>query len=192
MIFNKHSNLIGQHAFLGASNYHWLNYTPEKLQSVYESSKAAEMGTKLHEFAKTCIELGQKLPDIPKTLNMYVNDAIGYGMIPEQVLCYSEFCFGTCDTIYYDGRVLRIHDLKTGVTPVHMEQLRIYAALFCLEYHVDPAEIDIFLRIYQNDDNIDEQADPNVIREIMQKAKINDKILYQMKYGTERYHNEEE
>ena len=26
MIFNKHSALEGQHAFLGASKYHWINY----------------------------------------------------------------------------------------------------------------------------------------------------------------------
>ena len=50
--------------------------------------------------------------------------------------------------------MLRIHDLKTGTTAVHMEQLMIYAALFCLEYKVKPGEIDMELRIYQNDEVI--------------------------------------
>ena len=33
-----------------------------------------------------------------------------------------------------------------------MEQLEIYAALFCLEYKVKPSDIEIELRIYQNDE----------------------------------------
>ena len=42
--------------------------------------------------------------------------------------------------------------MKTGVIPAHMEQLIIYAALFCLEYHIKPGEIETELRIYQNND----------------------------------------
>ena len=40
----------------------------------------------------------------------------------------------------------------SGEDPVHMEQLMIYAALFCLEYNVRPGDIEIELRIYQNDE----------------------------------------
>ena len=47
--------------------------------------------------------------------------------------------------------MLRIHDLKIWKTAVHMEQLRIYAAIFCLEYKIKPGEIEMELRIYQND-----------------------------------------
>lgn len=78
MNFNKHSNLEGLHAFLGASKYHWINYDEKKLIDSYTNFRAAQKGTELHEFAATCIKLRQKLPKSQKTLNMYVNDAIGY------------------------------------------------------------------------------------------------------------------
>lgn len=152
MNFNKHSTLEGQHAFLGASKYHWINYDDEKIATAYKNHLATLKGTQLHEFAAQCIRLGQKLPRSEKTLNMYVNDAIGYKMIPEQILVYSENCFGTADAILFRNNFLRIHDLKTGMIPAHMEQLIIYAALFCLEYHIKPGEIETELRIYQNND----------------------------------------
>lgn len=152
MNFNEHSKLKGCHAFLSASSYHWLNYTDEKLITTYSNLLAKQRGTELHEFAAKAIELGIKLPKSKKTLNMYVNDAIGFRMKPEQILYYSDHCFGTADTISFKNNFLRIHDLKTGVTPVKMEQLMIYAALFCLEYRIKPNTIDIELRIYQNDD----------------------------------------
>ena len=151
MNFNEHSKLKGLHAFLGASNYHWLNYDEDKLIERYNTARAAEMGSRLHAFAAECISLGQKLPRSNKTLNMYVNDAIGFKMVPEQVLFYSENCFGTADTISFRDNFLRIHDLKTGVSPTKMEQLLIYAALFCLEYNYKPYSIKMELRIYQND-----------------------------------------
>lgn len=152
MNFVNHSNLEGQHAFLSASKYHWINYDSDKLTSTYENFLAAQRGTELHAFAATCIKLGQKLSRSKRTLNMYVNDAIGYGMTPEQVLFYSNNCFGTADAISFRNNLLRIHDLKTGVVQAHMEQLMIYAALFCLEYKYKPASIDMELRIYQSDE----------------------------------------
>ena len=86
MNFNRHSNLEGQHAFLGASKYHWINYTDDKIADSYVRFLATQKGTVLHAFAAQCILLGQKLPKSQKTLNMYVNDAIGYKMTPEQIL----------------------------------------------------------------------------------------------------------
>lgn len=130
MNFNKHSNLEGQHAFLGASKYHWINYSEDKVAEAYSKFLATQKGTVLHAFAAQCISLGQKLPKSQKTLNMYVNDAIGFKMTPEQVLYYSDNCFGTADAILFRNGLLRIHDLKTGQIPAHMEQLEIYAALF--------------------------------------------------------------
>ena len=111
MNFNKHSNLEGQHAFLGASKYHWLNYNDDKLVETFSNLRAAQKGTELHEFAAMCIRLRQKLPKSQKTLNEYVNDAIGYRMHPEQVLYFSEWCFGTADAISFRNNFLRIHDL---------------------------------------------------------------------------------
>ena len=152
MNFNNHSNLVGQHAFLGASKYHWLNYDAAKIEEAYRAAQAVQMGTRLHAFAAECIDLRQRLPKSRKTLNMYVNDAIGFSMRPAQVLFYSINCFGTADAISFRKNVLRIHDLKTGQVKASMAQLKIYAALFCLEYRVKPSDIKIELRIYQYDD----------------------------------------
>ena len=177
MNFNKHSNLEGQHAFLGASKYHWINYSDSKIVEAYNNYMAAQKGTELHEFAKKCIELGIRLPKTRQTLNMYVNDAIGFKMTPEQILYYSDNCFGTADTIAFRNRFLRIHDLKTGVTKTHMEQLRIYAALFCLEYNIKPSDIDIELRIYQNDEILIDNPSAEEIVRIMDKIITSDKII---------------
>lgn len=182
MNFNRHSELEGQHAFLGASKYHWINYSESKLLEAYNNFIATQRGTELHEFARRCIELGQKLPKTKQTLNMYVNDAIGYRMKPEQVLYYSDNCFGTADAISFRNNLLRIHDLKTGVTKTHIEQLRIYAALFCLEYRVKPADIDIELRIYQNDEILVDTPTVEDIVPIIDKIITSDKIISKLRY----------
>lgn len=181
MNFNKHSNLEGQHAFLGASSYHWLNYDEEKLVEVYSNHLAKVRGTILHDFAAQCIRLGQKLPKSEKTLNRYVNDAIGFKMTPEVLLYYSDNCFGTADTISFSKNLLRIHDYKSGVTPASMKQLRIYAALFCLEYKVKPSTIDFELRLYQNDEVEIEHPTPDMIMTIMEKIINGDRIIEKVK-----------
>ena len=181
MIFNKHSNLEGQHAFLGASKYHWLNYDEGKVADVYNKFLATQKGTVLHEFAAQCIRLGQKLPKSQKTLNMYVNDAIGFKMTPEQVLYYSENCFGTSDAISFRDNLLRVHDYKSGAVPAHMEQLEIYAALFCLEYRMKPADISIELRIYQNNEILHHEPTYEEIEPIMAKIISFDKIIRKIK-----------
>ena len=181
MNFNKHSELEGQHAFLGASKYYWINYDETKLVETYNRHLATLKGTTLHEFAAQCIKLGQKLPKSNKTLNMYVNDAIGFKMRPEQVLYHSENCFGTADAICFRNNMLRIHDLKTGVTETHIEQLMIYAALFCLEYKQNPYSINIELRIYQNDQILYHNPGGDEIKAIMDKIISFDKIIKQIK-----------
>lgn len=181
MNFKKHSNLEGQHAFLGASKYHWINYSENKVAESYSKVLATLKGTRLHDFAAQCITLGQKLPKSKKTLNMYVNDAIGFKMTPEQVLYYSDNCFGTADSISFRNNTLRIHDLKTGLVPAHIEQLEIYAALFCLEYKIKPGEIDIELRIYQNDEILYHNPTAEDILPIMDKIITFDKIIDKIK-----------
>ena len=181
MNWNRHSALEGQHAFLSASSYHWINYDEDKTADTYVKWRAAQRGTQLHAFAAQCISLGQKLPRSEKTLNMYVNDAIGYKMSPEVLLYYSPNCFGTTDAISFRNNMLRIHDLKTGETPAHMEQLMIYAALFCLEYGIKPSEIDMELRIYQNDAVMYHNATVEDIFPIMDRIVTFDKILNTMK-----------
>lgn len=181
MNFNKHSALEGQHAFLGASKYHWINYDEEKLAASYAKFLATQKGTVLHEFAAQCIKLGQKLPKTKNTLNMYVNDAIGFKMTPEQPLFFSENCYGTADAISFRKKQLRIHDLKTGETPASMHQLEVYAALFCLEYKYKPSEIDIELRLYQSDEILYHIPTADEIVPIMDKIITFDDIINKMK-----------
>lgn len=181
MNFNEHSKLKGLHAFLGASNYHWLNYDKEKLIDVYNNSLSKERGVILHDFASQCIMLNERLCEKNTTLNMYVNDAIGFKMKTEQILYYSDNCFGTADSISFRNNMLRIHDLKTGTTPANMNQLRIYAALFCLEYGKKPDKIDIELRIYQNNEILFECPEPELIFDIMKKIVSFDKIINTIK-----------
>lgn len=181
MIFNEHLRFEGQHAFLGASKYHWVNYDESKIADSYLNFLAIQKGTELHEFAYQCIRLGQKLPKSQKTLNMYVNDAIGFKMRPEQILFYSENCFGTADAISFRNNLLRIHDYKSGATPAHIEQLEIYTALFCLEYKIKPSEIDIELRIYQNDEILYHNPTVEEIVPIMDKIITFDKIISKIK-----------
>ena len=181
MNWNNHSNLEGCHAFLGASKYNWVNYDEEKVANTYLNFMATLKGTQLHAFAKDAILLGQKLRGSKKTLNMYVNDAIGFLMTPEQILYYSENCFGTADAISFRNNLLRIHDLKTGIGKTHVEQLMIYAAIFCLEYRVKPEEIEIELSIYQNDSIDTTVPDPAGIRMIMNKIVSFDKVLKRVK-----------
>lgn len=177
MIFNKHSNLAGLHAFLGASKYSWTNYDDEKLDKTYLTSLAAQRGTELHAFAAEAIRLGIRLPRTSETINMFVNDAIGFRMIPEQILFVSENAFGTADAISFRRNKLRIHDLKTGVTSASIRQLEIYAAFFCIEYGFKPAMIDTELRIYQNDERQIFEADPDVITHIISKTLAFDKRI---------------
>lgn len=177
MVFNRHTNLEGLHAPFGASRSSWLRYNDDKVIQTYQNMRAAEMGTRLHEWAKSTIDLGIKQPRSKKTIYAYVNDAIGFKMETEVVLFYSERFFGTADAISFRNNFLRIHDLKTGTTPVHIEQLEIYAALFCLEYRVKPSSIKIELRIYQNDEILVHGPTPEDIINIMDKIVHLNKLL---------------
>lgn len=177
MIFTKHSNLEGLHAPFGASQSAWLRYDDEKILATYNNMKAKEMGTRLHAWAKETIDLGIKQPRSKKTIYAYVNDAIGYKMDTEVVLFYSPRFFGTADSICFRNGTLRIHDLKTGVTKVHMEQLMIYAALFCLEYKIKPTDIEIELRIYQSDEILYHNPPAEDIKSIMDRIIYLDKML---------------
>lgn len=176
MRWNRHSRLEGEHAFLSPSNYHWINYSLDRLTERWFTAQAAYQGQLQHEYAKREIEEG-RLSEHRGTLGMFINDAIRFRMVPEQVLYYSENCFGTTDAICFRYRKLRIHDLKTGAIKGSVHQLEVYAALFCLEYDVDPYEIAIVLRIYQDNSVEEWEADPDDIRGIMDTIQIFDKEL---------------
>lgn len=183
MIFKKHLRLEGTHAFLSASNSSWVNYDEEKLDSRFLSAMAAQRGTELHAFAHDAIRLRRKQLDNGETVNMYINDGIGFRMESEQTLFYSYNCYGTPDTIAFNKNFLRIHDLKTGVGPTSERQLQVYEALFCLEYGYKPMKIDAELRVYQNGEIRVYEHDPDTITHIMDKIVMFDKRIEALRLG---------
>ena len=181
MLWNEHSNLEGRHAMLAPSGYHWLNYSDDKMETVYRNMMAKERGTRLHAWAEETIKLGRKQPRAEEPLCMYINDAIRYHMRVEQPLMFSSNCFGHADAISFDEKVLRIHDLKTGETTAHMEQLEVYAALFCLEYNKDPHGFLTELRIYQTDSIAVYKPEPEELIDIMNRIVHLDEIIERLK-----------
>ena len=208
MIFNKHSELEGRHAILSPSKPYWFNYDEEALQKYYISCYATEIGTLVHEYASDRISFRMPLdPENDEAKNgllmhlmkngipfrvidldrifynlvPYVNDGIGFKMDCEVKLWYSDLCFGTADAISVRKNQLRIHDLKTGTTPAHMEQLLAYAALFFLEYKRDyrPSTMKTELRIYQNQDIVTHQPTPEEIKAAMDSIIQKEKFLNQ-------------
>jgi hypothetical protein len=173
----KNSKLVGAHAFLSPSGYHWLNYDDDKLRHSFFQKKQAALGDKLHAFAQQAIELGVKLPDTGATLNMYINDAIGFRMSAEIPLFYSVDCFGTTDSIGIREEkgvmTLRISDLKTGLIAASMNQLLIYCGIFFFEYGslFEPDKVHVILRIYQNDEVIEHIPDVPEILWVMDRIK---------------------
>lgn len=180
MIWKKHTALEGKHALFSASSPYWIKYSKSKIRDYIRNKHAAELGSKIHEWAKTTIDLRIK-QSVPKgkvrTIQSYVNDAIADGMDTEVLLYYSDNVFGTADAISFRNGTLRIYDLKTGKGPVHEEQLMVYAALFCLEYNKKPHEIDeMILRIYQNDAIREVDCTPDEIETIMKKIREVDEV----------------
>jgi len=186
MRFNRHSDLQGRHAFLSPSSYHWLNYTDQKLEARYASHQSARRGTDLHALAHEAIRLGVQLSRANKSMSTYVKDALGYKMQCEQPLYYSDNCFGCADTISFRRGKLRIHDLKTGIVATSFSQLEIYASIFCLEYSIDPAPIEIELRIYQREEVKIHIPHVEAIMEIMDKIVIFDQQVEELK-ASDRY-----
>jgi hypothetical protein len=180
--FRKHSHLEGQHAFLSPSTYHWVNYDEAKLKFRYKTMRAALEGMEQHRYAAIAIEEREVQDDETTTVGMYINQCIQFRMSPEIVLYYSPNAFGTVDAIAYRYRILRISDLKTGVTRTSEHQLEVYAALFCLEYEIDPFSMrEIELRIYQDGKCRAYIGNPIWVRNIMDKIIHFDKVLNQLR-----------
>lgn len=177
MRFNKHFDLEGRHAYLTPSKPAWMGYDDDKFDRVYKSDQARARGDRLHMLAALLITERVKVEDVPLTFNMYVNDSIGWRLTSEQKLYYSDNAFGTADAIGLTGTKLRVSDLKSGVHAASPDQLEGYAALFCLEYGRKPFELEIELRIYQNDEVRLYVADPVKISIIMEQIEYLDKRI---------------
>ena len=210
MNFNKHFDLEGKHARLSASSWRWINDDTESLTRRLCSQYATDIGTILHNVAYKHIKhrikmnkydkknvmlelLSNRIPGFVidamdfdamfENLMTYINDGVGFKMQPEVVLCYSNNFFGTADTISFLERdkFLRIHDYKSGTTQAHMEQLMIYAALFCLEYRIKITDIDTELRIYQSNEVVCHNPEPDEILPIIDKIITFDKFITNVK-----------
>lgn len=210
MNFNEHSNLKGKHALFSPSSYYWLQDEEEDTIKRFCSSYAAQVGTIIHELAADYIQFGVKMTkfdkkqiplallkngippvvidrmaidDVFENLMNYVNDAVGFRMTPEVTLFYSEYVFGTADTIGFDERnkMLRIHDLKNGTVKAKIDQLMIYNALFFLEYgsvlRIKPDDVQQELRIYQSGEILYHNPNPDDTIMVMEQIKTRDKII---------------
>lgn len=201
MIFNKHPNLEGRHAILGASTYQWLDYNDEQLVNKYCLFYASTIGTVIHNMCMELIlnriklrknddrllffelvrngipEIAIDMPYLFPTVAMYVNDAIGFRMTPEVVLKYSDNCFGTTDSICYYDNTLRIHDLKTGKKEAKFDQLLIYAAIFYLEYGLKFYENETILTIYQGGEAKTIVPTPEDIGDVIKIIRASDKKI---------------
>ena len=154
---NKHR------AELGTEMHEWASIQIN-LGNKVSSNKEVEKGLKSHIWEKYKFgdaltyrqvllkSVGYLPSDVFPTVKAFVNDAVGYRMGSEVKLEYSDYIFGTADAIKCMDNLLRIFDLKTGTSPAKMEQLYIYAALYCLQTKTQPGTIDIETRIYQADD----------------------------------------
>lgn len=220
--FNNHNDLKGKHALFSPSQSSWLRYDDEKIAERVRNQYRTTLGTEIHDFAASQIELGHKyssvrelikdietymyckymylsndlvVGDYPKKLisnlatlpkevfeavRYYINHGVGFKMNVEQALVYSNHIFGHADTICFRNDFLRIHDLKTGANPAHMEQLKTYAALFCLEYGIKPANISIELRLYQWDGIVIEKPELEEIVMIIDRIVTSEKIAQQI------------
>lgn len=177
MRFNEHSRLAGEHSFLSPSKPSWMNWSSDILEERYRTHRAAQRGTEEHALAAQMIRMGIKAYANKSTFSMYVNDAIRFGMTPEQTLYYSRNCFGTADAISFSRKKLRVHDLKTGVTKTSERQLFGYGALFCLEYMVNPFDISMEFRIYQSREARVYPGDPDEIVHIMEAIRHHDEHI---------------
>lgn len=188
--FSPHRELNGKHSRLSPSSPQWLRYDADKMYNRFMTEKKKAEGTYLHDLAQRLIITKTQLRPLKKALNMFVNDAIGFNMDSEVVLKYSENAFGTADAIKFtEGDKkgtghLQIHDLKTGVSKPHWDQLFVYAALFCLEYGYKPHNLTFQCRLYQGNGWTEEAPEPDYIAEIMDTIEELDSVIIQAKEET--------
>lgn len=136
----------------------------------------------LSKFGRSLLSNLKQIP--AETIISYINDSIGFKMDPETVVYYSENFFGTADAIKFQNNSLMIFDLKTGTSPVHIEQLMIYDALFCLEHGLNPNNVSHELRIYQGNDIFLATPLGEEIKPIMDTIEYFDEIMTKFEGGS--------
>lgn len=179
---------------LGTELHEWAS-VQINLGNKVSSGKEVEKGLRTHIYEKyrrsefesyrqVLLKAAMYLPSQSfATVKTFVNDSIGFRMASEVKLFYSDYIFGTADAIRCEDSLLRVFDLKTGVTPAKMEQLFVYAGLYCLENKIHPADLDFETRIYQSDDVYTDTPESCLIEDIMERIVHVDNVLTKLERG---------
>lgn len=119
------------------------------------------------------------------TTKQFVNDSIGFRMESEKRLTVSNMIYGTADAVRYYTKenLLRVSDLKTGKRPAKIEQVFIYAALYCYEYNLKPLNTNFEARIYQNGEIFIEQPSGEDINDIFMNILHKDEVAKKFEGG---------
>lgn len=175
---NKYRSDIGTEIHEWASHQIILGSKPSGIREV-------ERGVKTHIYEKYMVDTSKvydprvgsifldHLRYLPGeaylSVKMFVCDSIGFRMESEQKLSVSKVIEGTADAVrfYPKDNLLRISDLKTGSRPAKIEQVFIYAALYCYENRLDPLKTNFEARIYQNGEIYIEQPTGEEIKSLL-------------------------
>lgn len=184
---NRFRKELGTEIHAYAANEIRLFHKKTSVKTIYQEIESYIASTHLDYKTEDITDLGwtyiKHLDTISNeaiaTVKDYINDGVSMRMNVEEVIYYSDYFFGTSDTLLFKNNKLVIHDLKTGMTQPHMEQLMIYAALFCLQHKVAPGTIEMELVIYQNADKEFYYPGADEILPIMDKIVTIDKALRQ-------------
>ena len=190
-VFNQYRNSLGteihEYASMKIDQNHKITNTKSLVDGVeeyiYTKYKFLSNDLNVSSYGMKLIKNVRVLPkEVFEAVRFYINDGVGYKMTTEQPLIYSERIYGTTDAISFRENFLRIHDLKTGDKPAHIEQLYIYAALFCLEYGktygFKPRDLSYECRIYQWDGVTIENPTPDIIDSIIEQIILTEKVAY--------------
>lgn len=146
--------------------------------SKYSYVDSKTMETRLGYYGSTLLHFMKYLPEETfGTIKTYVNDCVAAKMDTEVRIEFSENFFGTADAIRFDDKTLKVFDLKTGVMPAKIEQPIIYACLYLLSNRIDPKQVPVEVRIYQNNDILQATPGPEDLIPIMNKIIHFDNIM---------------
>ena len=187
-------------AEIGTEIHEWASHQII-LSSKVSGIKEVEKGVKTHIYEKymekysKCYDpefgtlLLKHLHYIPGeaflTTKQFINDSIGFRMESEKRLTVSSMIYGTADAVRYYTKenLLRVSDLKTGKRPAKIEQVFIYAALYCYEYKLKPLNTNFEARIYQNGEIFIEQPSGEDINEILINIVHKDEVAKKFEGG---------
>lgn len=191
---NKYRSDIGTEIHEWASHQIILSSKPSGIREV-------ERGVKTHIYEKYMVETSKCYdPEVGSTFlehlrylpgdaflsaKLFICDSIGFRMESEQKLSVSKIIEGTADAVRYYPKenLLRVSDLKTGSRPAKIEQVFVYAALYCYENRLDPLKTNFETRIYQNGEVYIEHPSGDVISNALNISLHLDEVVEKFRRG---------